>query len=96
MLVSGSGLHGTDAATSVRVRTGEVLLVDGPFSETKEHLIGFYVIDVADLDAALAGAAKVPNVRTGTVEVRPLIPGSSTDEVLARTASAAAGAPPDA
>lgn len=83
VLVSGAALHGPDSATSVRVRSGNRLLTDGPFVETKEHLIGYYVIDVDDLDAALQWAAKVPNVRTGTVEVRPVVAGSTTSDTLA-------------
>ncbi len=43
-----------------------------PFADTKEHLVGFYVIEVPDLDSALTWAARVPNARTGTIEVRPL------------------------
>ena len=82
VLVAGSALHGPDAATSVRVRAGERLLTDGPFVEAREHLLGYYLIDVPDLDAAIAWAAKVPVVRTGTVEVRPLVPGSTTVDTL--------------
>ena len=78
-------MHGPETATAVQVRDGHRLLIDGPFSETKEHLIGFYIIDVPDLDAALGWAARVPNVRTGTVEVRPIRPDSATDAVLAGT-----------
>lgn len=83
VLVSGAGLHGPDAATSVRLRAGERLLTDGPFADTKEHLVGFYVLEVPDLDAALDWAAKVPNVRTGTVEIRPLMAGSAVEDMLA-------------
>jgi hypothetical protein len=82
VLVAGQALAGNDTATSVRVRDGQRLLVDGPFAETKEHLIGYYVIDVDDLDAALAWAAKVPCVRTGTVEVRPLQVGTDVSDML--------------
>lgn len=74
VLVTGSGLHAPDVATTVRVRDGERLLTDGPFSETKEHIIGFYVIDAPDLDVALDWAARVPNARSGGIEVRPLRP----------------------
>lgn len=74
VLVAGAGLQDPDTATTVRLRQGRRLLIDGPFSETKEDLIGFYLIDVPDLDAALAWAARVPNVRTGSVEVRPVRP----------------------
>lgn len=82
VLVAGAGLHGVHSATSVRVRKGRRMLTDGPFTETKEHVIGFYVLDVPDLDAALDWAAKVPIVRTGTVEVRPIAPGTTVDETL--------------
>lgn len=91
VLVSGSGLRGPDTATSVRVRQGRRLLTDGPFADTKEHLIGYYVIDVPHLDVALDWAARVPNVRTGTIEVRPLVPGSDTDTMLAVAAAADSG-----
>jgi hypothetical protein len=90
VLVGGSALHGTDTATTVQVRDGQRLVIDGPFAETKEHLLGFYVIDVADLDDALAWAAQVPSVRTGSVEVRPVVPGSDVATMLA-TAGAATG-----
>lgn len=89
VLIGGHGLHGSETATSVRVRNGRRLLVDGPFAETKEHLIGYYVIDVPDLDTALDWAARVPNARTGTIEVRPVLPGSDPATVL--TAGAAPG-----
>jgi hypothetical protein len=85
-MVSGAGLQGVETATTVQVRAGERLLTDGPFADTKEHLLGFYVIDVPDLDTALDWAAKVPNVRTGSVEVRPVMP----DAAAARADSTAA------
>lgn len=69
----GEALHPTQAATTVRIRNGETLNTDGPFAETKEILGGFYVIDVEDLDAALAWAARVPSVGYGSVEVRPIV-----------------------
>jgi hypothetical protein len=72
-MVSGEGLQGVETATSLRVRGGKVETMDGPFAETKEHLGGFYVIDVPDLDAAMAYAAKVPSATYGTVEVRPVM-----------------------
>lgn len=90
VLVGGHALHGHETATAVSVRSGKRLLVDGPFADTKEHLIGYYIIDVPDLDAALDWAARVPNVRTGTIEVRPVQPGSDAATVLA------SGAAPDA
>lgn len=84
VLVAGHGLRGVDTTTTVRVRAGEMVLTDGPFTDTKEHLIGYYIIACADLDEALVWAAKVPNVRIGSVEVRPLIPDSSTQDILSR------------
>src|SRR5438128_1809042 len=56
----GSGLADSSAATTVVTRGGQQTLHDGPFAETREHLGGYYVIDVADLDAALAVARRVP------------------------------------
>ncbi len=58
-------------ATTVRVRNGKLSVTDGPFAETKEILGGFLLIEVADLDAALAWARRCPISRAGTVEVRP-------------------------
>ena len=71
-LVTAEQLELIDTATSVRVRGGERLLTDGPFIETKEHLLGFYLLDVPDLDTAIDWAARMPSARRGTVEVRPL------------------------
>ena len=70
---SGEGLKGVETATSLRVRGGKVETMDGPFATTKEHLGGYYVIDVPDLDVALKYAAMVPSATYGTVEVRPLM-----------------------
>jgi hypothetical protein len=64
-------LHEADTATVVRLSGGEVLTTDGPFAESKDHLGGFYVIDAADLDAALGWAAKVTTCIGVPVEVRP-------------------------
>lgn len=85
VLVAGNGLHGTETATTVRVRSGERVLTDGPYIESKEHLIGYYVIEVDNLDIALEWAAKVPNARIGSVEIRPIMPESATQAALART-----------
>jgi len=71
--VASDALQPIDAATTVRVRDAETLITDGPFAETKEMLGGYYLIDVPDLDAALAWAAKVPNAPYGSVEVRPIM-----------------------
>jgi len=72
-MVAGDGLQPGDTASTVRVRDGETLVTDGPFAETKELLAGYYLIDVDDLDAALAWAAKMPNIAFGSVEVRPVM-----------------------
>ena len=72
VLVDGAPLRPTADATSVRMRDGEVVVVDGPFAETKEQIAGYDLIDCADLDEALEIAAKHPTVRHGTIEVRPL------------------------
>jgi hypothetical protein len=69
---AGEALAPVSNATSVRVRSGEVLLTDGPFAETREQLGGFYLVDAANLDDALAIAAKIPTAKYGTIEVRPL------------------------
>lgn len=69
--VFGGGLHPPATATVVRVRDGEVVTTDGPFAETKEQLGGFWVIKAADLDAALAWAAKATRACAAPVEVRP-------------------------
>jgi hypothetical protein len=68
-----SPLHPVAKATSVRVREGRQLVTDGPFAETHEQLGGFYLIDVKNLDEAIAVAAKIPPVKKGTVEIRPVI-----------------------
>ena len=72
-LLGGDALHPTASATTVRVRNGKVSTTDGPFAETKEQLGGYYLIEAANLDAALEWAAKCPGARTGTVEVRPIM-----------------------
>ena len=70
--VAGDALEGTDTATTVRVRDGKTTTVDGPFTETKEVLGGYYVVDVKDLDRALELAAQIPHAAIGAVEVRPV------------------------
>jgi hypothetical protein len=72
-MLGGDPLHPIETATTVRVRDGEIVSTDGPFAETKELLGGYYMIDVPDLDAALAWAAKVPLAPYGSVEVRPVM-----------------------
>lgn len=69
--VFGGGLKPSDSATVVRVEQGRTAMTDGPFAETKEQLGGFYVIEVDDLDAALAWAEKVAEACRVPIEVRP-------------------------
>jgi hypothetical protein len=71
-------LHEPDMATVVRVSDGEVLTIDGPFAESKEHLGGFYVINAEDLDAALVWASKVTGAIDAPIEVRPFWEGSGS------------------
>ena len=71
-LAAGDRLCGIDTATSVRIRDGKRTLTDGPFAETSEHLGGYYIVDVADLDRAVELAAQLPAARTSVVEVRPI------------------------
>ena len=73
VLKSGDALQGIETATSLRVKAGKVETMDGPFAETREHLGGYYVVDVPDLDAALKYAALLPSAHFGTIEVRPLM-----------------------
>lgn len=70
--LGGFPLHPSSAATSVRIRDGKRLVTDGPFAETREQLGGYMLIDVKDLDEAIAIAARVPLARVSTVEVRPV------------------------
>jgi hypothetical protein len=70
--IGGSELQPTTTATSLRVRDGKRLVTDGPFAETREQLGGYYLVEANDLDAAMAIASKIPSVRTGTIEIRPL------------------------
>ena len=71
--VGGGGLRATTSATTVRTTNGRQAVLDGPFAETKEQLGGFYIIDVPDLDAAVAVAKKMPLYRDGAIEVRALL-----------------------
>jgi hypothetical protein len=76
--LAGAPLHPPASATTVRVRDGKRLLTDGPFAETREHLGGYMLIEVEDLDAAIAVATRAPLARVATVEVRPVREGPPT------------------
>jgi hypothetical protein len=74
---SGEPLEKVTTATTVRVKDGKTLRTDGPFAETREQLGGFYTIEAKDLDEAVSIAARIPDARYGSIEVRPImkIPG---------------------
>jgi hypothetical protein len=69
--VFAGGLHPPSTATVVRSKDGEVLMTDGPYTEGKEHVGGFTILDAPDLDAALAWAARLAEATTLPIEVRP-------------------------
>jgi hypothetical protein len=71
--IAGEGLYPTTAAKTLRVRDGKALTVDGPFAETHEQLGGFYLLNCKDMDEALAWAAKIPDSKIGSIEVRPVM-----------------------
>jgi len=69
--IAADSLEPTTTATTLRARSGGMLLTDGPFAETKEQLAGFILIDAVNLDDAIRIAARVPAARFGSVEIRP-------------------------
>jgi hypothetical protein len=73
LMKGGEALQSTASATTVRVRDGETLTTDGPFAETKDQLGGFYLVDCKDLDEAIEVAARIPDVRRGSIEIRPVM-----------------------
>ena len=70
--VAGDPLRPSSTATTVRITDGRSKVLNGPYAETKEQLGGYYIIEVADLDAALTWAARCPGAQTGVLEVRPI------------------------
>jgi hypothetical protein len=72
VLLGKNRLQPTSAATTVRVADGKSQVLDGPYADSKEQLGGYFLIDVSDLDAAIAWAARCPGASHGTVEVRPV------------------------
>src|SRR5919106_2645789 len=93
LLVGVQRLRSTESATAVRVRDGETEITDGPFAVTKETLVGYYVLECADLDEALRQAARLPLARYGSVEVRPVMP---HDARMTRAREAGADVPDEA
>ena len=73
-ILGGEPLEAVATASTVRVRDGEAVVTDGPFSETKEVLGGFYLLECDSLDEALGWAAKIPAAKHGSIEVRPVMP----------------------
>ena len=73
LMKGGEALQGTATATTVRVRDGETLIARGPFTETAEQIAGIDRVRVADLDEAIEVAARIPDVRRGSIEVRPIM-----------------------
>ena len=72
--VAGQALQPVSSATTVRVKNGKTVTTDGPFAETREQLGGFYMVEARDLDEAIKLAAGIPGARTGSIEVRPIMP----------------------
>lgn len=87
-MVLGAGLDRSDTATTVRFEGDARSVTDGPFAETKEWLAGFWVLECADLDEALAWAKKAP-MQEGTIEVRPLI--TEESDLMSRVEGGAEG-----
>ena len=76
--LGGFELHPVSTATSVRVRNGKQLAIDGPFAETKEQLGGYYLVEAKNLDEAIGLAARIPSAKMGTIEVRPVSEGEAS------------------
>jgi hypothetical protein len=72
-MLSCEPLDPTSTATTIRVRDGKTIPTDGPFADTKEQLGGIYVVDVKDLNEAITWASNIPDARTGSIEIRPLM-----------------------
>jgi hypothetical protein len=84
-----SGLQGgTEAATVVRQSGGDFLITDGPYTETKEHLAGFWIINAADLDEALEWAKLAAAAELRPIEVRPFFEGDLNDAIRANASDA--------
>jgi hypothetical protein len=74
VVVSGNGLQAPSTATTVRLVDGKRQLQDGPFADTREHLGGYFIIEVPSLDDALTWAERAPCTSAGSTEVRPVLP----------------------
>jgi hypothetical protein len=74
ILVGGGALRSVRETTTVRVRDGGLLVTDGPFTETKEQIAGYSVLECADLDEAIEVSSRHPTAAFGTFELRPFLP----------------------
>ena len=74
LMVSGNGLELPSSATTLRIGANGRQVQDGPYADTREQLGGYFVLDVPDLDTALAWAARSPVLPAGAVEIRPVLP----------------------
>ncbi len=88
--IAASPLHPVATAASVRIRKGAPMVTAGPFAETTEQLGGFFLIDVANLDEAIAIAVRLPSAHKGTIEIRPVqhldgLPGDRFTETLPKS-----------
>jgi hypothetical protein len=87
-LVANGPLQPESTATTVSVREGRILITDGPFVETHEHLGGYYVLDCPGLDEVLELAAVCPFAEQGSIEVRPIVGVPGLDQTAANMAGA--------
>jgi hypothetical protein len=71
-VLGGEALEDVSTATTVSIRDGQRIVTDGPFAETKEHLGGYYLIDVPSLDDAIETAFRIPGASIGRIEIRPI------------------------
>jgi hypothetical protein len=71
--LGGNPLQPVQTATTLRSRNGKLSTTDGPFAETKEQLGGYYLIEAKDLNDAMQVASRIPSVKTGSIEVRPIM-----------------------
>ena len=72
VMQNGNRLRPASDATSVRVRNGKTEVLNGPYAETREQLGGYYLVEAADLDEAIKLAARIPSVKHGSIEIRPV------------------------
>ena len=73
VMLSGDGLKPSREGARVKFHAGRPTVTDGPFAETREQLAGYYLVDAKDLDEAIGLAARIPNAKDGSIEVRPVM-----------------------